>query len=305
MEIRKLVLEDIEAISAIAQEVFPANYHVTEKALRRKLFLHPCFCQEASYSLWEDEECLGFIGVKCPGYKNLFPDMAWLSILAVKKDAQRKGYGSLLLEKAEDSLKALGIKKWIVGQDFGCFFSGLPEVTEELCGFFRKNHFEVSDDDPYYDLEGNVQNNPWMENYQADHFREQWSVHTYNKEETALLAFLEQEFPGRWKYEVENALKAGKSPDEIVLLWNQDRSQIQGFCMLGKEADGRGKLGPIGIAKEARGNGVGEYFLWECLQQLKHLERDRVNIDWTILTKFYGKFGFVPERTYCGAHKVL
>ena len=305
MEWRKLVHSDTECLANLCQAAIPSHYYVTMEALEQKLFSHRCFCEEASYSLWENGECLGFIGVKIPDCEDLLPATAWLSILAVKEEAQRNGYGSLLLEKAQSTLKEMGIQKWIVGQDFFCFFSGLPEVTEKLCGFFRKNNFVVTDDFVYYDLEGNVQKNPRMEAFAAEPFDTQWTACAYQGEEAALLAFLEQEFPGRWKFEVECALKEGKSHQEIMLLWDKVRTEVLGFCMLSKEPDGRGKLGPIGIAEKARGKGVGEYFLYKCLMQLKALDRDRVNIDWTILTKFYGKFDFLQERTYCGAYKNL
>lgn len=305
MEWRKLVHSDSEALGVLCQETIPSHYYVTEEALKQKLFQHRCFCEGASYSLWENGECLGFIGVKVPDCEELLPATAWLSILAVKKEEQRKGYGTLLLEKAQSSLKAMGIKKWIVGQDFFCFFSGLPEVTEELCGFFRKNQFAVSSNFAYYDLEGNVQENPLMEAFPVEQFDTDWTACAYSGDEAALLAFLKQEFSGRWRFEVECALKEGKSHEEIMLLMRKEQTEVLGFCMLSKEPDGRGKLGPIGIAEKIRGKGVGEYFLCKSLQQLKALGRDRVNIDWTILTKFYGKFGFVPERTYCGAYKNL
>lgn len=305
MEWRKLVHSDIESLEALCQTTIPLHYYVTKEALIQKLFQHRCFCQEASYSLWENGECLGFIGVKVPDCEELLPATAWLSILVIKKEEQRKGYGSLLLEKAQSSLGARGIKKWIVGQDFSCFFSGLPEVTEELCGFFRKNHFVVSDECVYYDLEGTVQENPLLEAFCVEPFDMHWEACAYNGEEAALLAFLQQEFPGRWKFEVECALNEGKSHEEIMLLWDKEQTEVLGFCVLSKEPEGRGKLGPIGIAEKIRGKGVGEYFLYKCLLQLRTLGRDRVNIDWTILTKFYGKFGFVPKRTYCGAYKNL
>ena len=305
MEWRKLTLEDIKEIGELCRGTIPRYYYVTEAALEQKLFGHRCFCEEASYSLWENGRCLGFVGIKVPDSQELFPKEAWLSIVAVKKEKQRKGYGTQLLKKAQESLKTMGTQKLIVGQDFACFFSGLPEVTEEICGFFQKNGFELSKEMLYYDLEGNVQENSQVDEFVTDGFENDWTVCAYDGEQEAFLAFLGKEFPGRWRYEVEWALKEGKDHREIVLLWNPQKTKVFGFCMLGKEPDGRGKLGPIGIAEEIRGKGVGEYFLCKCLQHLRKLGRDRTNIDWTILTKFYGKFGFLPARTYCGAYKEL
>lgn len=305
MEWKALTRSDIKEIGKLCQTAIPSRYYVTEAALEQKLLEHRCFCKEASFTLWDKEECIGFVGVKVPDCEELFGGTAWLSILAVKKEEQHKGYGTLLLEKAQKALKAMGIQKLIVGQDFSCLFSGLPEVTEELCGFFRKNHFVVSSEHVYYDLEGNVVDNSLLEEFPVEQFETRWKANAYDGEKDALLAFLQSEFSGRWQYEVECALREGKSYQEIMLLWNEEHTEVLGFCMLAKEPDGRGKLGPIGIAEKIRGNGLGEYFLCKSLLQLKNLGRNRVNIDWTILTKFYGKFGFAPERTYCGAYKEL
>ena len=125
------------------------------------------------------------------------------------------------------------------------------------------------------------------------------------------MKFLDAEFPGRWAYEVDTAIKAHKDPSEIVLLWDKRDNKVVGFCILTSYKDDEGKktgyggLGPIGIAKALRGRQVGNFLLHESLVQAKLNGIVRVNIDWTILVKFYGQFGFIVKRTYIAAYKEL
>ena len=101
----------------------------------------------------------------------------------------------------------------------------------------------------------------------------------------------------------KEAIAEGKDPESIVILWNQDKTEIVGYCMLSVDDKGYGGLGPIGIAKKIRGKHVGDYILNQSLQQLRKIGAVRVNIDWTILKDFYGQFGFKAERLYLAAYK--
>lgn len=61
-------------------------------------------------------------------------------------------------------------------------------------------------------------------------------------------------------------MQHGKAPEEIIMLWTPDRSELIGYCMLTVEKDarqqpnGRGGLGPIGIAKKIRGTSCGRLY---------------------------------------------
>ena len=126
---------------------------------------------------------------------------------------------------------------------------------------------------------------------------------SYKDNKKELLGFLEREFPGRWVFEAKEAITEGKDPESIVILWDKDKTEIVGYCMLSVDERGYGGLGPIGIAKKIRGKHVGDYILNQSLQQLRKIGAVRVNIDWTILKDFYGQFGFKAERLYRAAYK--
>ena len=59
-----------------------------------------------------------------------------------------------------------------------------------------------------------------------------------------------------------------------------------------------GGLGPIGVAASLRGHGLGKALLAISLGRLRDLGLIDVVIDWTVLTGFYGPFGFSPWMTF-------
>lgn len=288
--------------AALSGEVFDKKYFITEENLDRILFDAEDFCEEASFCIVETDSArmLGFIGIKLSKNQKLYPNTAWISILAVAADEQKKGYGRLLVETAMEQLALLGVDKISVGEDFLNFFSGIPEPDERKIAFFRSLGFWVSDSD-HYDLEADIVNNRKIDAFCTAEFEKKYVVTTYCGEAEEFFRFLKAEFPGRWEYEAECALQSGKDASEIVLLWEHGKTELLGYCMLSKYPDGRGGLGPIGIAGKIRGNGIGDYLLRESLVQLKRIGAKRVNVNWTILKDFYGKFDILPERTYRSA----
>ena len=212
--------------------------------------------------------------------------------------------------RALKELKKAGVRQTIIGQEFHNFFSGIPNPNDENVGFFTNLGFIVNEGS-HYDLESFVKNNEKLENFDVSPFISEFEVKIYNNDYDKLMSFLNKEFPGRWAYEVDTAIKANKDFSEIVLLWSKTQKTVIGFCMLTSYKDENGKktgyggLGPIGIAKEVRGRQVGNYLLRESLIQAERNGINRVNIDWTILVKFYGQFGFEIKRTYKAAYKQL
>ena len=287
VEIKLMSENDLEEMTELAETSFPPEYNVTKVNLNEKLLQDSDKFDEGSFIIRResDSKLIGFIGTKL-SHSSLYPDTAWLSIIAVEKTERHKGYGRFLVTRALDELKNVGVKQVSIGQEFHNFFSGIPNPNEENIGFFTGLGFSVSEGS-HYDLESLLTD--------------------YDK----LMDFLNIEFPGRWAYEADTAIKAKKDPSEIVLLWSKTQKTVIGFCMLTSYKDEKGKktgyggLGPIGIAKEVRGRQVGNYLLRESLIQAERNGINRVNIDWTILVKFYSQFGFEIKRTYKAAYKQL
>lgn len=306
VSLKQLERSDLAALTDLCAEAFREEYHVTKNRLDENLFKAADFSQDESRKIVEGEtgEIIGFIGVKVSDNAQLYPDTAWISILAIAEAERNKGYGRMLLAQTCQSLQKRGIKKIYIGQDFKNFFSGIPEPEEEKENFFKKCGFQLNFE-RHYDLEADITDNALMKNFDLSPFTEYYSVDTYKNNKMELHEFLEREFPGRWVYEADEALADGKKPESIVLLWDKNKTELMGYCMLSVDENGYGGLGPIGIAQKIRGNHVGDYLLNQSLQQLKKIGAVRVNIDWTILKDFYGQFGFRAKRTYLAACKDL
>lgn len=304
VKVTQLEPTDCKELNEICKDTFREEYHMTEERIQKNLFGDLEFSWQESLKIVDSEtgKILGFIGIKISKNAELYPDTAWISLFAVRKEEQKKGYGRMLLATVCENLKKQGIKMIYVGQDFNNFFPGIPDPDEEKESLFTKCGFTLNTEQ-HFDLEADITENALIENFDKTPFEKEFSVDTYRDDQTELLAFLEQEFPGRWVFEAKEAIANGKDPQSIVILWNQDKTEIVGYCMLSVDEKGYGGLGPIGIAKKIRGKHVGDFILNQSLQQLKQIGAVRVNIDWTILKDFYGQFGFKAERLYLAAYK--
>lgn len=311
VELKIMSENDLEEMTELAEKSFLPEYNVTKVNLKEKLLKDRDKFTEGSFILRRksDFKLIGFIGTKL-SHSSLYPYTAWISIIAVDKDERHKGYGRLLATSALDEFKKVGVKKVSIGQEFHNFFSGIPNPNEENIGFFTALGFSVNEGS-HYDLESILTDNEKLSEFDTSPFTDEFEVKTYNNDYEKLMDFLNKEFPGRWAYEVDTAIKADKDPSEIMLLWSKAQKNVVGFCILTSYKDESGKktgyggLGPIGIAEEVRGRQLGNYLLCESLIQSGYNDINRVNIDWTILVKFYGRFGFEIKRTYKSAYKEL
>jgi predicted N-acetyltransferase YhbS len=64
-------------------------------------------------------------------------------------------------------------------------------------------------------------------------------------------------------------------------------------------------LGPIGVAADARGGGLGLALLVAGLRQLRDRGAGPAVIDWTDLLDFYARAGFAPWLRYVQARRSL
>lgn len=142
---------------------------------------------------------------------------------------------------------------------------------------------------------------------------------------TALESFLAKEFPGRWLRELQFWRAQSENPKIATwhLLQDKQNSQILGFARtamrgpanstnrwtpgalrlaLGEsESPTDSCLGPIGLAKAARGHGTGRILLGLTLASLLEQGAALTCIDWTDALGFYKPLEFSIKRRYwCG-----
>ena len=216
-------------------------------------------------------------------------------------EIQNRGWGSCLLKAAEQTMRNRGIERIFLGQDVCNLFSGVPEPSPEKLAFFDKRGYQMCVDE-HYDLEADVTDDPLIDSFDSTGFEPYTVEPLMHGQEQQLLDFLQAEFPGRWLEEIKDFLGSGGNPSELMVLRPRGGA-VCGFCKIAVQPGGRSGLGPIGIAAGVRGRRLGELLLQRSLLQLRALGAHTVCIDWTILKEYYGKFGFLPERTYRGGMK--
>ncbi len=234
----------------------------------------------------------------------------WIEALLVDPARQRQGLGSRLLAWARERLRADGAQEIVLGGGFCHFFPGVPLEPPGVSDFFVRRGFQQTN--IVHDLWGDLTGFAAPASAQAAVAAAAAVAEPCTPEHApALLDFLRAEFPGRWRYDTERYLAAGNPPQEYIIL-RQGRRVI-GFAkihhrrsarlgpplywrrLLGRNAGG---LGPIGVAADMRGKGLGLALLQLGLEHLAHLGVRQAVIDWTDLVDFYARVGFVPWKSY-------
>lgn len=252
-------------------------------------------------------EAVGFVLASRP-IQTTSSNLGWIDAIAVAPDAQRRGYGSVLLAWAEGWLRAKGVHHIRLGGSLRPFTPGLPvALGASPHRFFTERGY--SDTALEWDVARDLADYPEPPLPPgAPTLRPVES----KAEQHALFEFLVREFPDRWRFECEEFFREGGRSSDWMLLWAADSDVPAGFCQITLEDSLRpierfyphrlphpwGQFGPLGVAAAARGKGYGAAVVDGAARHLKHLGVCGCVIDWTSLVDFYGKFGFVPYRQY-------
>jgi predicted N-acetyltransferase YhbS len=253
------------------------------------------------------------------------PPAGFLSFIVVDESTSRRGIGTALLGRAEDWLAESAIPLLRFGGDRYHFFPGLPldgsPAAESLAAFLAARGFEsdgaTDDHDLVADLAG--LDLPAIERLAP--LPPGFRFRLYADDVRAATdAFLRREFPGRWHSEFVEALEAGMRDSDLALLVEEASGQVVAFSRIYDRASpvlggsvywrglmgaAPGGLGPIGVARSLRGQGIGLAFLRLCVEELARRGVGRMVIDWTTLGSFYGKLGFCTWKTYRRCSKRL
>jgi len=237
-------------------------------------------------------------------------NVGWIDAVMVDPDWQRRGLGRDLMTWAMYKLRSEGAGKVYLGGGFRHFLPGVPQDSPELAGYFARWGFDAVR--TVWDLRGNLRGfGAPPAATQALAAARAAVAPCHSQDVPALLAFLQAEFPGRWRFDTMRYLDLGGAPEDLVLLkqdglvtgfahiWHR-RSVFMGpptfwHSLLGRNYGG---LGPIGVAERTRGQGLGLALLQLSLQQLAGMGVADAVIDWTDLLDFYAKVGFLPWKAY-------
>ncbi len=253
----------------------------------------------------EHEQPVGFVlaSALCDDPQTSPPDIGWIDALAVAPNAQRRGIGSMLLDRAEDWLRANDCTCFRLGGGLHPFFPGYPLELGNAAFFQTRGYVERAGSREVWDVARDLSNYRGAICQIAQHIRP-----AQFGEEDALLKFFTREFPNRWRFEFEEFLRArGRMSDYLILLTERG---VDGFARLTFEDSERpierfymhplprrwGQLGPIGVSTEMRGKGLGSALLDAALCHLRDKGVRGCVIDWTDQVDFYAYFGFIPYR---------
>lgn len=243
---------------------------------------------------------VGFALARAPRRPWAAPDVGHVALLAVHPDAQRQGVGAALWDAAVAALRARGRTRVRLGADPERLLPGVPVAAPPAAWRFLVARGAVPgafEADLLLDLRPPVPGPalPAGVELVAD-----------APDEAA--AFVARAFPGRWADEVARHAAAGTT----VLALRRERRTV-GFCVATQPEDaswsgslawagalpGRtAGLGPLGLEEAARGGGLGLALVVEAARWQRVRGADAAVIDWTDLTRFYGRLGAFVWRAY-------
>jgi GNAT superfamily N-acetyltransferase len=284
---------------------FPPRYDVDPELLKLNTVDCPVFDWGASLIHAPDGPALGFVVIKKGAPGRLYPgrvsDDAYLCAIAYQEPQAAVD----MLAEVKTILRNRGIRKLHFGQDAWHFFPGVPTDFSALRNLLEVEGFTSGPE--AHDMERDLTDyeNPYT-------LPERYSVRSLAVDDIDnIKAFMLMEFPGRWPYDLEEKVRREGYPHCVMGLFKGET--IVGFARIQKWddkvamaggvwrkdlGDHWGSLGPIGVAEDERGKGLGHALLGASLEHLKNLGVKRCLIDWTILEKFYGAHGFKIARTY-------
>lgn len=269
------------------------KYRIDGDLVRLNLLDSPLFDPEAS--IWDNN---GFVAVKRSAdafYRGPDPKVAHLSLFG--------GGPGAALDRAVSHLASNGVEALVVGMDSGHFLPGLPVDLTAEAAWLESRGFQPGG--LANDLERDLRDYRAPRPIPPAEYRR-----LHEGDELELDTFLVREFPGRWHYDVRRKIAAegistvfGLFVDghcEGFALLQQDgcRLPIGGAVWRHSLGPSWGSLGPIGISKALRGQGLGDGLLAAALERLRDDGARQTIIDWTGLVDFYGAHGFTVTRQY-------
>jgi len=296
---------DFEALTRLWNQFYPEKFRIDADLLRQNTVDSPVFDWGVSLIDVDGGEVRGFVAFKRSAaglFKGPSVDQAHLSSIAFVDPKIAVD----LMAEAKRTLANRGVNRIVFGADSRHFFPGCPTEFRALSDFLMVEGFETTGQ--AHDLERD------LADYQPAYPKPDGvDMRPLESEDdiVALRIFLENEFPGRWLHDTMDKLRAEDDPSTVYAAF--DGSKVVGFAMIQnwnhKQPIGGGvwrndlgekwgTLGPIGVADELRGKGIGHGLLAGALAYQRDLGVRKCIIDWTGLIDFYGRHGFEVTRSY-------
>jgi predicted N-acetyltransferase YhbS len=300
---------NLDAILELWNSFHPERYQVDLDILKLNTVDSPTFDWGASLVEIDFEGLVrGFvIFKKAPSqfHKVADADAVHLSGIAFTEPM----YGVDMLGEARRILASRGVSNILFGMDSRHFWPGVPQDFQKLNDFLMVEGFAFSGE--YFDVERDLSHYELPKPLPTEdvEFRLMTAADL-----PSLTRFFENEFPGRWRYDVLWKIEKEANFEGVAVLIYQ--GEVHGFATI-QDSQTKfpiggaiwrndlganwGALGPIGVSQKVRGFGWGGALLGFGLMTLKERGTEQCIIDWTTLGDFYGKHGFEKSRLYRSA----
>ena len=273
------------------------HFPMTLRLLRQNVEGAPGFDANDGTIVSRDDQVVGFVWTQ--RFREQDPlrqelgAMGWIEAIVVDPSYQRQGLGRDLMAWAMSRLRNEGAASILLGGSIQYFLPGVPAELPGLPDFFARFGFGPAG--VVHDLRGNLRGIQAPPAAATAVAAADAAVRPCQPHDVpALMAFLQAEFPGRWRYDIGRFLSRGGAPQDIIILC-QGQSVI-GFARIHHRRSAflagptywhrllrprYGGLGPIGVAAAMRGKGLGLALLQLALAHLAQLGVEDAVIDWT------------------------
>ncbi len=314
-----------------------ARYPLQPAVLRQVTERNPSFSVSDARLAVEDDRVVGFAYLgrhrgEVAG-RRPWAGRGWLQAVVVAPDRRRRGVGRALVDSLLRGARADGIGQVELGGGIHYLFPGVPADLPDAAPFVAALG-AVPEDGTWsapvageeasalaagrtglsWDVRGRLDTSPAGPADRTALEREGLVLGPMTaSERDEMLAYLSATFGPDWPHDMAWFLDEGGDPAAILLLRRGPGGPVVGHArivvpdggpvppqhywrdLLGPDPGG---LGPIGIAPELRGRGIGRALLALALEELQRRGGRDVVIDWTVLLDYYGRFGFRPWKTY-------
>jgi predicted N-acetyltransferase YhbS len=265
---------------------------LTADLLAEKTWGDPDFDADVAIVAVDDGEVAGF----AVGVHREETGRGYLKLLAVEPARQRRGIGSALLEAVEARLATRSAPTVRLLESAPNYLSpGIDTRDEAALAFAAASGYRQVGE--ARNLSVDLARRP-APRVVPDGVEVRRAV---PGDGAALNAFLDAHWPS-WKAESGVALR--NAPSTLHLALRGDR--VVGFAAWDANHRGTGWFGPMGVAPDEQGAGLGCVLLQRCLDDIQRAGHDAAVIAWVDNAPFYARCaGAVPARTFIRFEKSL
>ena len=291
MDIRGLPRDDRDSILGLWNRAAPFDA-LDADLLEEKAWGDTDFDPDLALAAVDDGVIVGFV----VGVQRSALQRGYVKLLAVEPACQRQGIGRALLDRVESRLAQQGARSIRLLESAPNYLVPGIDTRYEAAIVFAAA--------AGYDHVGDAQNLSvdLAAARPARAVPDGVEVRRAAQDDgAALYAFLDRHWPS-WKAEAAVALR--NEPATLHLALRNER--IVGFAASDANNRGTGWFGPMGVAPEERGSGIGCVLLHRCLDDLRAQGHDAAVIAWADNAPFYERCaGAVPTRTFARFEKVM